>query len=123
MFPKVAPPGPSDGDILGVDFMAASRKQQIEGMLAESPNDSFLLYALAMEYLKEGDTDEGIARLATLTQKDPDYQAAYFQLGQVLVEEGKPDEAKTWITDGIAAAKRIGDTHAATEMQGFLDML
>jgi hypothetical protein len=38
-----------------------------------------------------------------------------------LVKVDRIDEAKTMLQNGIAAAQRKGDSHAASEMQGMLD--
>jgi len=97
-----------------------SRRAKLEAMLAQSPGDTFLGYGLAMEMIKEGDTDAGKKQLVQVIEANPDYQAAYFQLGQILTNEGEIEEAKGWLERGIVAAKRIGDAHAAAEMEGFL---
>ena len=97
-----------------------SRRAKLEAMLAQSPGDSFLGYGLAMEMLKEGDVDAGLAQLQNVVEHNPDYQAAYFQMAQSLAERGNIDEAKSWTEQGILAARRIGDAHAASEMEGFL---
>ncbi len=97
-----------------------SRKQQIEEMLADDPNDPFLRYGLAMEYVSAGD-DEGAARcLHELLAADAAYVPAYLQLGQVLIRLGRTDEARTTYRRGIEVAQRQGDGHAAEEMQRFL---
>lgn len=101
----------------------SDRKAQIESMLKQSPNDTFLLYGLAMEYLKEGETAEGIARLKHVADVNPNYPAAYFQLGQILSQEGEIEEAKDWLQRGIVVAQKVGDGHAAGEMEQFLMML
>ena len=100
-----------------------SRRAQIEAMLAKSPADVFLLYGLAMELVTEGDVDAGVRQFQRVLEADPNYQAAFFQLGQVLSGAGRIDEAKDWLVRGIEVAGRIGNHHAAGEMQGFLDQL
>ena len=37
-----------------------SRKEQIQEMLAEDPKDTFLRYALAMEFKSEGSSDASL---------------------------------------------------------------
>lgn len=100
-----------------------SRRAQIEKLLDAQPNDPFLLYGLAMEDLKDGNAPEGIRRLESLIALNPDYQAAYFQLAQALVEQGDIEPARTWLAQGIEAARRAGDMHAAEEMAHFLESL
>ena len=102
---------------------APSRREKLEAMLANDPHDSFLNYGVAMEYVREGETEEGLNRLKTLTENDPDYQAAYFQIAQLLVQQGEVDPAKDWLVRGIEAARRVGDAQAAEEMTGFLQSL
>jgi len=103
--------------------MAASRREQIEKMLAASPDDAFLLYGLAMEFIKEGNESEGVHRLKTLVNANPNYTAAYQQLGQILSQAGETDEAKQWLERGVAVASGSGDSHAAGEMQQLLMMM
>ena len=43
-----------------------TRREKIEAMLADEPNDSFLRYSLAMELDKEGRHDESLARFEGL---------------------------------------------------------
>ena len=97
-----------------------TRREKLKAMCAADPDDAFLAYGLAMEMIKDGDTPEGIDQLKRVIELHPDYQAAYFQLGQTLADQGNVDEARTWVERGIEAARRIGDAHAANEMEGFL---
>lgn len=99
---------------------AINRRQKLEDLLQREPNDPFLLFGLAMEDLREGKANDGINRLIALAEAHPNYSAAYLQLGQALVGVGRDDEAKRWLEQGIAAAQRAGDTHAAGEMHGLL---
>lgn len=100
-----------------------SRRAKLESMLKTAPDDPFLGYGLALEMLKEGEFDAGLAQLKAVAAQHPDYHAAYFQLGQMLAREGREDEAREWLEKGIAAATRVGDVHAAGEMDGFLQSL
>src|SRR5262249_30565136 len=100
-----------------------SRKQQIEEMLAEDPKDSFLLYGLAMEYVREGRDDKAIEYLREILTITPDYVPAYQQAGQAWPRLDKADEARQVFQSGIQAAKRLGNEHAACEMEAFLNGL
>jgi tetratricopeptide (TPR) repeat protein len=98
-----------------------SRKQQIEEMLAEDPNDSFLRYGLAMEYAGLKQYDEAARCLRELIGLDPGYVPAYFQAGKALAELNRLDEARAVLRSGIAVAMQKGDGHAAGEMEVLLD--
>ncbi len=102
---------------------AKSRKQQIEEMLAEDPNDPFLRYGLAMEHVSAGDDAAAASCLQDLIAVAPDYVPAYQQLGQTLLRQGRSAEARQAWSQGVQAAQKAGNQHARDEMQGFLDSL
>jgi Flp pilus assembly protein TadD len=100
-----------------------SRKQQLEEMLAEDPNDPFLRYGLAMEYVSQGDDERAVRCFQELCAAAPDYVPAYHQRGQALVRLGRVDEARAVLQDGIRAAHQGGNAHAEEEMQVLLASL
>ncbi len=96
----------------------------MEASLAEDPGDTFLRYGLALQCLREGDTDEGRTGLIALISDHPNDQvAAYQQLGQSYLEGGELDLARSTLTTGIVKASARGDGHAAAEMDGLLQQL
>jgi predicted Zn-dependent protease len=97
-----------------------SRREKIEAMLADEPNDTFLRYSLAMELDKEGDHDASLARLGELTRDQPPYVPAFFMAAQQLVRLDRVNEARTYLRDGIDAARAQNNAHAAGEMSEFL---
>lgn len=100
------------------------RRLMLEQSLAEDPTDSFLRYGLAIQCLREGDTEEGRERLMALIAEHPDDQvAAYQQLGQSYVDTGAMTEAVGVLRTGIAKAQGAGDWHAAAEMEQLLASL
>jgi predicted Zn-dependent protease len=94
--------------------------EQIKGMLALEPGDAFLRYALAMELAKRGEHEGAMVEFRTLVGQSPDYVAGYFMGGRTCEQMGEVEEAKKWYRDGIAAANRVGDAHAAGEIAGAL---
>ena len=100
-----------------------SRKQQIEEMLADDPNDAFLLYGLAMEYVGAGQDEEAVLCFRQLLEAAPDYVPGYMQAGRTLARLDRVDEARAVFQAGIAQARQKGDVHAAEEMAGFLEGL
>ncbi|HEY3966476.1 MAG TPA: tetratricopeptide repeat protein [Planctomycetaceae bacterium] len=100
-----------------------TRREKLETMLAGSPDDPFLRYALALALASEGDAPGAIVRLEEMLQTSPDYVPAYFQLAQLQAGLGRNDEAKPVLTRGIEMARRAGDSHAEGEMRGFLEQL
>lgn len=100
--------------------MPPSRRERIETMLADDPQDAFLRYSLAMELSKEGQHDRSLELLRGLTADDPPYVPAYFMSGQQLAQLGRVNDARAVLRDGIEQARRTGDAHAAGEMSEFL---
>ena len=97
--------------------------QQIETLLADNPDDTFLLYALAMELDNEGKNDRSLSIFAQLKQQDPPYVPAFFMSAQQLVRLDRIDEAKLDLEKGIEEANAQNDAHAAGEMTEFLTSL
>src|SRR5262245_42772124 len=100
-----------------------SRRQMLEQILAENPNDTFARYGLAMEFANAGDVDSAMRHFQQLLASNPDYTAGYFMAAQTLAKVNRIDEAKKYLEDGIASAARTGNRHAQSEMQGMLDTL
>lgn len=97
-----------------------TRKQRIEAMLAEQPDDAFLKYGLALELEKEGDHERSLNLLAELTRQSPPYVAAFLMSAQQLVKLTRISEARTILRSGIEAAREQGNGHAAGEMAELL---
>lgn len=102
----------------------SERRKKLEQSLAENPGDSFLRYGLAMQCLRDGDTDEGRRRLLSLIDDDPDGQvAAYQQLGQSYADSGEVERAIAILESGQRKAIAAGDGHAAAEMGQLIEGL
>jgi len=99
------------------------RIASLKEILTINPTDSFARYALAMEYSKAGQTDTALAEFSTLLKANPDYTNGYFMAAQTLAAVNRIDEAKAYLRDGIAAAQRVGNHHARSEMEAMLDDL
>jgi tetratricopeptide (TPR) repeat protein len=92
-------------------------------ILNTNPDDTFARYALGMEYSRSGRVDDAVSEFRTLIGKQPEYANAYFMAAQALAAAERIDEARTFLQDGIAAANRARNQHAASEMQAMLEEL
>ncbi len=95
----------------------------LKELLAENPTDAFARYGLAMELSKAGNVEGALAEFKTILAHNPDYVPAFQMAGQMLMSAGRTDEARKMFEDGISAARRSGNQHAASEMQGMLDVM
>ena len=100
-----------------------SRREQLETMLADSPDDIFLRYALAMELENEEEHERSLELHRGLMNDTPPYVPSFFMSGQQLANLDRIDEARQTLEQGITHAKDQGDLHAVAEMQSFLDSL
>lgn len=101
----------------------SSRRERIEAMLKQEPDDQFLRYSLALELEKDGEHDQSLRMLEELARGEPPYVPAYFMAGQQLTKLGKIPKAQEILRDGIEVARQQGDAHAAGEMSEFLATL
>ena len=92
-------------------------------MLADSPNDTFLLYALAMEWENEEQHEKSLEIHRQLMNNEPPYVPSFFMAGQQMANLERIDDAKQVLEAGIEQADMQGDAHAAMEMRGFLQTL
>lgn len=92
-------------------------------VLSQDPNDAFARYGLAMEYSKAGEVDRALQEFGKLLSIHPDYTAGYFMAAQTLASANRVGEAKKMLVDGIASARRTGNTHAQSEMTAMLEEL
>jgi Tfp pilus assembly protein PilF len=92
--------------------------------LCGGPRDGALLrVALANALVAGGMAVEAIAELRRALEFDPDYSAAWKQLGSLLAESGDVTAAIGTYRSGIAAAQKRGDKQAEKEMNVFLRRL
>ena len=99
------------------------RLRQLQQMLDKSPQDTFLLYGIAMEHKKAGDLPRAIEYFDRVIHIDDRYCYAYHQRGLAHEMAGDAEAAKQSYREGVEAARRKGDAHAEGEIQAALDMV
>ena len=85
-------------------------------LLEETPDDSFLLFAVGKEYEKAEDFGNALSYYRHLQAADPGYVGLYYHLGKLLETLERPEEALEAYDAGIAVAKAAGDRHAWSEL-------
>lgn len=93
---------------------------QLQTFLQEDPNDPFLLYSLALEFIVEQPT-EADRLFSDLLARFPDYLATYYQAALLKIHFANVPEAKVIIARGIELAKKQANTKTATELRHLLD--
>ncbi len=96
---------------------------QLQEFLKENPKDTFLRYALALEYVKDNEINLAITIFEELILNDPQYLATYFQFGQLLAELGQNIRAELVFKNGIEIAKLQNNSKTCQELEQALFLL
>lgn len=97
--------------------MPETRLEKLLEFLKNEPNDEFLKYALATEYLRLNDTGNALEYYEDLVINHPDYVGTYYHLGKLYEAlERKPDAISTY-EKGMAVAQKKRDNHAFAELK------
>lgn len=97
--------------------MQADRLQKLLDFLKDEPNDEFLQYALATEYLRLNDTDKALQYYEKLVADHPNYTGTYYHLGKLYETLGRKDDALTIYQQGMQITRQKRDNHALSELQ------
>jgi tetratricopeptide (TPR) repeat protein len=89
-------------------------------VLLQNPADAFARYGLALEYSNAGDVEQALKEFGRLLDTHPNYTAGYFMAAQTLAKAERTEEARKMLADGIASAKKTGNSHAQSEMESML---
>ncbi|MCB0571459.1 MAG: tetratricopeptide repeat protein [Phaeodactylibacter sp.] len=98
--------------------MPTERLKQLLGLSAESPNDSFLQFAIAKEHEKLGHHEDALHYYLHLIEKDPHYVGTYYHLGKLYEKLQEAGNAWDIYEKGIEMAREAGDQHALGELMG-----
>jgi predicted Zn-dependent protease len=99
----------------------SKRLEMLEKLTAQENVDSFARYGLAMEYRKESRPADALAAFERLRTKDAAYLPMYLMAGQLLLDEERAAEARTWLEAGVALATQKGDSKAKNELLSALE--
>lgn len=97
-----------------------SRIAELEIMLEESPDDPFIIYALAREYEKKSSTMQAILMYEYLVNSHPKYIATYYHYAKVLHEAGNRTQGIALLHQGIENGISENELHAVGEMRNLL---
>jgi len=102
---------------------ASKRLQMLEQMIAKGSTDPFVHYARAMEIRSTGDLGAALDAYAEVRERFAAYVPTYLMAAQVAIELGRPELARPWLEQGLAAAAAAHDDHAKSELASLLDQL
>lgn len=103
--------------------MMSERLEQLKEFLKDSPQDPFLKYAVATEYLKLGKQKEALEGYMDLITNHADYVGTYYHLGKLYEKMNRPDDARTIYKNGMIITQQKRNMHALNELRGALSLL
>jgi tetratricopeptide (TPR) repeat protein len=101
--------------------MSTSRIEIFKQMLVNDPVNSSILFGLAKEYEKAGQTDEMIETLERYLAISDDEGNAFGMLARAYEKAGKLDKAKETYQRGVDAANAHGHPSMAEEYRMALE--
>lgn len=103
--------------------MKHSRLTRLHEFLDNEPDDPFLKYALATEYLSLNDTGRALDYFTDLVTNHPDYVGTYYHLGKLYESLGQKANAIKTYQAGMKVARAAGDNHAFSELQAIYNSI
>ncbi len=97
--------------------MQVSRLEKLLEFIKAEPEDPFLKYALATEYLRLNETDKALAYYEDLINKHPNYIGTYYHLGKLYEALDRKQEAINTYETGMKVTREQRDNHAFSELQ------
>lgn len=99
------------------------RIEQIKQMLVSEPQDDFLNYALAMEYMALAEHQKAFAIFSEILSRNKNYLAAYYQSGKCCEALNETEKAISIYKEGIKIAKAAANNKTLNELNEAVFML
>lgn len=103
--------------------MSNIRLQKLAEILEKQPHDTFLLYAMGMEYLGMGDVNVAEKYFNQVLEVDSNHIATHYQLGILFTQQNRENEAQLILEKGFELAKQKSDLKTQNEFRSALDEL
>ncbi len=99
------------------------RIDEVIAQLKENPSDSFLNYALGLEYLKINNLQKSISIFENLIHLHPNYLATYYQLGKCYELINDFHNAIRVYKNGMMLAAENGDFKTKGELYTAINLI
>ena len=103
--------------------MSNTRLQKLLEFIKEQPDDLFLKYALAMEYLGMNDIQKAKNYFEEVIKNDKNHVAAFYQLGKIYENRGEESSAIGVYEKGLENARKKNDSRSIRELTAAIDAL
>ena len=103
--------------------MQINRLEKLLEFIKNEPEDPFLKYALATEYLRINQTDKALEYYEDLVNKHRNYVGTYYHLGKLYEALNRKQDAINTYETGMIVAREQRDNHAFSELQAVYNEL
>lgn len=100
-----------------------NRIESLIKILQQEPNDVFTNYALAIEFVAEGNYTMAEQQFLKVLSIDKKYLPCYYQLGQLKEKTNEIPAALAFYKQGLELAKEQGNNKAINEINEAIWML
>lgn len=100
-----------------------TRIDQLKEFLKEDPSDTFLIYALALEFIKAEKPELAIQTFLELLENNPEYIATYYQLGKIYESTGETLKASEVYLKGMDLSKNDSNKKTYLELKEAYNLL
>ena len=97
--------------------MELNRLDKLLEFIKNEPDDEFLKYALATEYLRINQPDVALTYYENLIDNHPGYVGTYYHLGKLYEALNRKEDAIKTYQNGMVLTKAKHDNHAFNELQ------
>jgi tetratricopeptide (TPR) repeat protein len=103
--------------------MNEERLKKLMEWEAQKPEDAFLKFAIAQEYVSAENDAEALKYYKVLLASFPDYLASYYQLGKLYERSGDRENAVKAYEQGMQVAQAAKDFKTLNELNEALSLL
>jgi tetratricopeptide (TPR) repeat protein len=103
--------------------MQISRLEKLLEFIKNEPDDPFLKYALATEYLRINETGKALEYYEDLVNMHPNYVGTYYHLGKLYEALNRKEDAIVTYETGMKITREQRDNHALSELQAVYNEL
>jgi cytochrome c-type biogenesis protein CcmH/NrfG len=97
--------------------------EQLQRLVAASPDDPLTHYVLGLEYANLERWEDAVAAHAEALRVEPKYSAAYYHKARAEIKAGRGAVARETLLLGIEVAGSVGDEKTVKEMKLLLDTI
>jgi tetratricopeptide (TPR) repeat protein len=101
--------------------MRGQRLDKLLELLAQNESDTFILYALAMEYLGLNQNELAENYFRRCLQVDSGYLPAYYMMGILLNAQEKEKEALVFLYKGLELVSLSNDEKTKSEFKNLIE--